>query len=237
MPKIILMTITYIVSLILTFASYFITINGQSTLEISNRFPVMFAPINISYMIWILIYILLAYWLVKNFKKTSIKQTVLFSNVCILQALSILFWHYEFFIIFFCSSVILVLYLFFLYNTYSFTNNTLTGRLPFSLYFAWSTFMMLTNASFILTSYEWHGFGLSNPLWAVILLTIGTAIALHIRYHHFDIIYPSVFIWAFIGIVLHNRLDELLVTTAALFLCGVLVVGILFVKKKPVYRN
>ncbi|MFJ7669321.1 hypothetical protein ACIQXI_19820 [Lysinibacillus sp. NPDC097195] len=237
MPKIILMTITYIVSLILTFASYFITINGQSTLEISNRFPVMFAPINISYMIWIVIYILLAYWLVMNFKKTSIKQTVLFSNVCILQALSILFWHYEFFIIFFCSSVILVLYLFFLYNTYSFTNNSLTGRLPFSLYFAWSTFMMLTNASFILTSYGWHGFGLSNPLWAVILLTIGTAIALHIRYHHFDIVYPSVFIWAFIGIVLHNGLDELLVTTAALFLCGVLIVGILFVKKKPVYRD
>ncbi|MGE7843328.1 hypothetical protein ACQKNX_21465 [Lysinibacillus sp. NPDC093712] len=237
MPKLILMTITFIVSLILTFSSYFIKINGQSSLEISNRFPVMFAPINISYMIWILIYILLAYWLVMNFQKTSIKQTVLFSNVCILQALSILFWHYELFIVFFCCSVILVLYLFILYNTYPHTNNALTGRLPISIYFAWSTFIMMTNASFTLTSYEWHGFGLSNPLWAVILLSIGVAIALHIRYYHFDIVYPSVFIWAYIGIAFHNRLDELLVTTAALFLCGVLFVGILFVKKKPAHRK
>ncbi len=237
MPKIILMTITFIVSLILTFSSYFIKINGQSSLEISNRFPVMFAPINISYMIWILIYIFLAYWLVMNFQKTSIKQTVLFSNVCILQALSILFWHYELFIVFICCSVILVLYLFLLYSTYPYTNNTLSGRLPISLYFAWSTFIMMTNASFTLTSYGWHGFGLSNPLWAVILLSISVAIALHIRYHYYDIVYPSVFIWAFIGIALHNHLDELLVTTAALFLCGVLIVGILFVKKKAAYRK
>lgn len=232
-----LMTITYIVSLILTFSSYFIKINGQSSLEISNRFPVMFAPINISYMIWILIYISLAYWLVMNFKKTTIKQTVLFSNVCLLQAISILFWHYELFLVFFICTVMLVLYLFSLYNTYSHSNNALSGRLPISLYFAWSTFILMTNASFTLTSYEWHGFGLSNPLWAVILLTIGVVIALHIRYHHFDIVYPSVFIWAFIGIALHNHLDELLVTTAALFLCGVLVVGILFVKKKPAYQK
>ncbi len=95
----------------------------------------------------------------------------------------------------------------------------------------------MTNTSFTLTSYEWNGFGLSNPLWAVILLTIGVVIALHIRYHHFDIVYPSVFIWAFVGIAFHNHLDELLVTTAALFLCGVLVVGILFVKKKPAYQK
>ncbi len=128
MPKFILMTITYIVSLILTFSSYFIKINGQSSLEISNRFPVMFAPINISYMIWIVIYILLAYWLVMNFKKTTIKQTVLFSNVCILQAISILFWHYELFIVFFICTVMLVLYLFFLYNTYSHSNNALSGN-------------------------------------------------------------------------------------------------------------
>ena len=95
----------------------------------------------------------------------------------------------------------------------------------------------MTNTSFTLTAYEWNGFGLSNPLWAVILLTIGTGIALYIRYHHFDIAYPSVFIWAYLGIALHNGFDELLVTTAALFLCGVLLVGILFIKKNPVYQK
>ncbi|MFJ7737573.1 tryptophan-rich sensory protein [Lysinibacillus sp. NPDC097287] len=243
MPQFIFVTITYIVALILTFSSYFIKINGQSSLEISNRFPVMFAPLNVSYVIWIVIFILLGYWLVMNLKNQrtqeslSLKQGILFGSVCILQMLMIIFWHLELFIASLIVTFMLLIYLFMLYNTYPLSNNKLTGRVPLSIYFAWTTFLLLTNLSFTLTSYEWNGFGLSNPLWAVILLTIGTAIALHVRFHHFDIAYPIVFIWAYIGIVLHNGFDELLVTTAALFLCGVLLVGILFIKKNPVYQK
>ena len=237
MPRFFLMTITYVVSLILTFSSYFMKINGQSSLEISNRFPVIFAPFNVSYMIWIVVYMLLGYWLVVNLKKTSIKQTVLFSSICIMQALAIVVWHHELFIVSIVSTFILVLYLYKLYRTYPLSNNSLTGRIPFSIYFGWITFSLMTNISFTLTSYQWNGFGLSNPLWAVILLTLGVVIALHIRFHYFDIIYPSVFIWSYIGVALHNGFDELLVTTAALFLCGVLLVGILFIKKNPAYQK
>lgn len=243
MPQFIFMTISYIVALILTFSSYMLNINGQSSLEISNRFPVIFAPLNGSYVIWILIFILLGYWLVMNPKgfrtqgKLSIKQGTLFGCICILQIVTIVFWHLELFIASLIITFMLVIYLFILYNTYPLSNNKLSGRVPLSIYLAWSTFLFMTNTSFTLTAYEWNGFGLSNPLWAVILLTIGTGIALHIRYHHFDIAYPSVFIWAYLGIALHNGFDELLVTTAALFLCGALLVGILFIKKNPVYQK
>lgn len=243
MPQFIFATITFIVALILTFSSYFIKINGQSSLEISNRLPVMFAPLNISYVIWIVIFILLGYWLVMNLKNQhtqehlSLKQGIQFGSVCILQMLMIIFWHLQLFIASLIVTFMLVLYLFMLYNTYPLSNNKLTGRVPLSIYFAWTTFLFMTNLSFTLTLYEWNGFGLSNPLWAVILLTVGTAIALHIRFHHFDIAYPLVFIWAYIGIAFHNGFDELLVTTAALFLCGVLLVGIVFIKKNPAYQN
>ena len=87
MPQFILMTIPYIVALILTFSSYIIKINGQTSFEISNRFPVIFAPLNVSYVIWIVIFILLGYWLVMNFKKQrlqerlSLKRGILFSSV------------------------------------------------------------------------------------------------------------------------------------------------------------
>ncbi|WP_134026021.1 hypothetical protein [Lysinibacillus sp. YR326] len=233
MPRFFLMTITFIVSLILTFSSYFMKINDHSFLEILNRFPVIFAPFNVSYMIWIVVYMLLGYWLVMNLIKTSIKQTVLFSSICIMQALAIVIWHHELFIMSIISTFVLVLYLFKLYKTYPPSNNSLTGRMPFSVYLAWITFSLMTNVSFTLTSYQWNGLGLSDPLWAVILLTMGATIALHIRFHYFDIIYPSVFIWSYIGVALHNGFDELLVSTAALFLCGVLLVGILFIKKNP----
>jgi len=212
-------------------------INDHSFLEISNRFPVIFAPFNVSYMIWIAVYMLLGFWLVMNLNKTSIQQTVLYSSTCIMQALAIVIWHYELFIMSIISTFVLVLYLFKLYKTYPLCNNSLTGRIPFSVYLAWVTFSLMTNVSFTLTSYQWNGFGLSDPLWAVILLTIGAAIALHFRFHYFDIIYPTVFIWSYIGVALHNGFDELLVTTAALFLCGVLLVGLLFIKKNPVYQK
>ncbi|KOS71538.1 hypothetical protein AEA09_00580 [Lysinibacillus contaminans] len=243
MPQFIFMTISYIVVLTLTFSSYFIKINGQSSLEISNRFPVMFAPLNVSYVIWIVIFILLGYWLVMNLKsqhsqkRLPTKQGTLFGSICILQIMTIIFWHQELFVASLIVTFMLLIYLYMLYNTYPLSNNKLTGRVPVSIFFAWTTFLLMTNFSFTLTSYSWNGFGLSNPLWAVILLTVGTAIALHIRFHHFDIAYPSVFIWAYIGIALHNGFDELLVTTAALFLCGVLLVGILFIKKNPAYQK
>ena len=62
---------------------------------------------------------------------------------------------------------------------------------------------------------------MSDPLWAVIMMTVGTALALHIRFHHFDIAYVFVFIWAFIGIAVRNGFEEFLVSTAALFLSAV----------------
>lgn len=231
MPQFILMTMSYIVSLILTFASFFMHINGQSSLEIANRFSVIFAPMNISYVIWIVIYLFLGYWLAMNMKKTSMKQTALFSCINILQALTVYVWHHELFIVSLGITLLLVLYVFMLYSSYPLNDQSMSGRLPFAIYFAWATFTCITNTSFTLTAYGWNGFGLSAPLWAVILLTLGGAIALHIRFHHFDRIYPSVFIWAYIGIALHNGFDELLVTTASLFLCGALFVGILFMKK------
>ena len=48
-------------------------------LEILNRFPVIFAPFNISYMIWIVVYMLLGYWLVMNLKRHLLNR--LFSLV------------------------------------------------------------------------------------------------------------------------------------------------------------
>ena len=243
MPQFIFMAIIYLVALILTFFSYLLNINGQSSLEISNRFPVIFAPLNASYVIWILIFILLGYWLVTNLKhyrtqgKMSIKQGILFGWICILQNITIVFWHLELFVASLITLFVLIIYLFILYNTYPLSNNKYSGRVPLSIYMAWSTFLFLTNVSFTLTFYEWNGLGLSKPLWAVILLTIGTGIALYIRYQYFDSAYPTVFIWAYLGIALNHGFDELLVTTSALFLCGALLVGIVFIKKNPVYQK
>ena len=124
MPQFIFMPMLYLVALILTFFSYLLNIYGQSSLDISNRFPLIFAPLNASYVIWIFIFLLLGFWVLKKFKrhcikdKLSLKQVLLFCSICILQIVTIIFWHLELFVASLITLSMLIVYLFLLYNTY-----------------------------------------------------------------------------------------------------------------------
>jgi hypothetical protein len=108
-----------------------------------------------------------------------------------------------------------------------------TERLPVSVNMGWISVATITNVAYILTYFNWGGWGLSDQLWTVIMLTVGTALALHVRFHHSDIPFALVFVWAFIGIAVKHGTSELLVTTASLFLSGVIVTGVLLIKKRP----
>jgi len=213
-------------------------LNGQTTGEISNRLPVLFTPAGYVFSIWSLIYLLLVFWVVglwrNRFNKDALyeRRSLLFIISCVFNIAWIFLWHYEYFLLTVIVMISLLLTLIILYRTYPVQDNRLSSRLPISIYLGWISVATIANISYALTVYEWSGWGLSDPLWAVIMMTIGAALALHIRFHHFDIAYPAVFIWAFIGIAVRNGFEELLVMTAALFLSAVLLVGIIFIRKK-----
>ncbi len=213
-------------------------LNGQTTGEISNRLPVLFTPAGYVFSIWSLIYLLLIFWVIglwrNRFNKDALyeRRSLLFIISCVFNIAWIFLWHYEYFLLTVLVMISLLLTLIILYRTYPVQDNRLSSRLPISIYLGWISVATIANISYVLTVYEWSGWGLSDPLWAVIMMTIGAALALHIRFHHFDIAYPAVFIWAFIGIAVRNGFEELLVMTAALFLSAVLLVGIIFIRKK-----
>lgn len=212
-------------------------LNNQTTGEISNRLPVLFTPAGYVFSIWSVIYVLLIVWLVGMWKKRQqdeviyTKRSTLFIISCVLNIAWIYLWHYEKFLFTVFVMIGLLITLVLLYRTFPDSDNSIKSRLPISVYLGWISVATIANISYVLTYYEWNGWGLSDPLWAVIMMTIGTALALHIRYHHFDIAYVFVFIWAFIGIAVRNGLEELLVSTAALFLSAVMLAGIIFMKK------
>ena len=212
-------------------------LNNQTTGEISNRLPVLFTPAGYVFSIWSVIYVLLIVWLMGMWKKRQqgdvnyTKRSNLFIISCVLNIAWIYLWHYEKFSLTVIVMVGLLITLVLLYKTYPVSDNSIKSRLPISVYLGWISVATIANISYVLTYYEWNGWGLSDPLWAVIMMTIGTALALHIRFHHFDIAYVCVFIWAFIGIAVRNGLEELLVSTAALFLSAVMLAGIIFMKK------
>ena len=233
MGRITLIFITLIIMATFSIIALWFGFNGQSIIEILNRLPQLFSPSNYVYLMWLVIFVSLLIWLIKyRFELFhSTKQRVLVFWIAALQMTFFYFWQDELFIVAFVIAFIETLLIFALYNTFALKAKPIHLRIPVALFLSWQIFMLLVDFSYIFVYFEWNGFGLSNALWVVIMMTVGTAAALHLRYHHADIISPIVFIWGYIGIAVNNGLDELLVSTAALFLCGVMIVGILFIKK------
>lgn len=239
MIRVLLMTLAYIGVVALNAMANILPLNGQTTGEISNRLPVMFTPAGYVFSIWSLIYVLLAIWIVgfwvrlRKGEAPSSKITVFFILSAVFNIAWLLLWHYEYFIWTLFAMVGYLLALIALYHQYNNEERKVTERMPISVNMGWISVATIANASYVLTYYNWSGWGLSDQLWTVIMLTVGTALALHVRFHHSDIPFALVFVWAFVGIAVKHGTGELLVTTASLFLSGVIVTGILLIKKRP----
>ncbi|PKH08794.1 tryptophan-rich sensory protein [Planomicrobium sp. MB-3u-38] len=239
MFRLILMTIAFLAIIAINALANILPINGQTTGEISNRLPVLFTPAGYVFSIWSVIYILLAIWIAGfwiRYKKEKELPSRAISLYFILSAAAnitwLFLWHYEYFAWSIAAMLLYLGSLILLYLQYGNNERKFTERLPISVNMGWISVATITNISYVLTYYNWGGWGLSNELWAVIMLTVATALALHVRFHHSDIPFTLVFVWAFIGIAVKHGLDEMLVTTASLFLSGVIITGILLIKKK-----
>ncbi|WP_281864898.1 tryptophan-rich sensory protein [Planomicrobium okeanokoites] len=239
MFRLILMTIAFLAIIAINALANILPINGQTTGEISNRLPVLFTPAGYVFSIWSVIYILLAIWITGfwiRYKKEKELPSRAISLYFILSAAAnitwLFLWHYEYFAWSIAAMLLYLGSLILLYLQYDNNERKFTERLPISVNMGWISVATITNISYVLTYYNWGGWGLSNELWAVIMLTVATALALHVRFHHSDIPFTLVFVWAFIGIAIKHGLDEMLVTTASLFLSGVIITGILLIKKK-----
>ncbi|RNF38423.1 TspO/MBR family protein [Planococcus salinus] len=243
MLRVLLMTVAFLAIIVVNALANILPINGQTTGEISNRLPVLFTPAGYVFSIWSVIYILLAVWIIgfwlrlKKGETPSVKITVFFLLNAVFNISWLFLWHYEFFAWSLVAMFGYLLSLIALYYQYDDAERKFTERLPVSIHMGWVSVATITNISYVLTYYNWSGWGLSNELWAVIMLTVATALALHIRFHHNDIPFALVFVWAFIGIAVKNNTDELLVTASSLFLTGVILTGILLIKKKPDQRR
>lgn len=239
MLRMMMMTLSLVVTIVVYATVNLLPLNEGTTWELAHRLPVLFTPASYVFSIWAVIYILLAFWIVdfrqihRNVDLTMRnRRAFLFIFSCIFNIAWIFLWHSEHFNWMIISKLMLLVLLLGLYFTYPKMENRLFGRIPISVYLGWTFISMITNTSYVLTLRGWSGWGLSDPLWTVIYLTIGTAIALHFMYHHGDFMLNAVFVWTFIGIAVKNGVDELFVSTAALFLSAVIFFGFSMMKKK-----
>ena len=218
--------ITYLAMIIVNGLANALPINGMITGDISDSYPNLFAPTGITFIIWGVIYLLLAahtaYQLGLFRKKGEEVKTALLKEVGILFSISslanvawIFAWHYKNILLSLLVMLIILVCLMLIYvriNKETLTaNEKVFIRLPFSVYFGWITVATIANATTLLVDKlgsPVNLLGISEVVWTVVILLIGLAIGAFTTFKNRDIPYGLVIVWAYIGILVKHLLAQ-----------------------------
>lgn len=186
-------------------------LNGLTTGEISDQFPVFFVPAGYVFSIWGLIYLTLICFVIYQALPRQITLAALvrirplFVLSCLANGTWIFFWHYGL-----TKSSVLIMLVLLLSLTAIYLKIKSAHDLrptqrwaikaPFSLYLGWITVATIVNITVALYSTGWDGSGIAPEVWSVIMLCVATALTLAFVIRNRDIIYGLVVIWAFAGI-------------------------------------
>jgi len=215
-------------------------INGQTTGEISDRFPVLVVPAGYVFGIWGLIYLGLAAFTVYQ-ALPGRRADPLLRRLGWLPALTgalnvawILLWHGEVFALTVPVMVALLATLAAIEVSLRGGGRTHTGAerwavaVPFSIYLGWITVATIANVAATLASLGFTGLGVDPPLVAAAVLLVGLAIACAMVLRFRDPAYGCVIVWAYAGIVVKASGSPLVpvVAGAAAVVVAVLVVAV-----------
>jgi benzodiazapine receptor len=217
-------------------------INNQSTGEISAKYPVLFTPAGYVFSIWGLIYLLLIGFVIYQAlpgqaKNTTVLNTSYFFLLSsIFNILWIFAWHFDFIGL---SLIIMLALLFTLIAIYLRVNtrsnnlsfaDKLFVKLPFSVYLGWISVATIANFSVFLYNINWNGWGIGDVTWTVIVILIGTILAIINILTRYDIAFTLVFVWAFVGIGVRHGSDLLQITAVALLGSAMIIFMLLWTK-------
>lgn len=211
--------LTFILMITVNALANILPINGIGTGAVSDSYPNLFAPTGLTFAIWGLIYLLLLLFTIyflglfqgdKSTVKTDLLRKIgfAFSISSIANSIWIFSWHYGIIPLSMLLMVIILACLIFIMQ--SIKRENFTGlekffvRLPFSVYFGWITVATIANATALLVDMGWKGFGVSENVWMVIIIAIGTLIGVVTTIRNKDVAYGLVIVWAYFGIWLKH---------------------------------
>ena len=238
----ILNIIAFIAVIIVNYLANALPINGVKTGDISNKYFNEFAPANITFAIWGVIYLLLISTIIWQFNligDSINKLNKWFLINSLLNATWLFAWHYELFIL----TLILMMGILF---TLIQLNKIIAEELPdnlslkwlpksaFGVYLGWICIATIANFTTFLVSIQFNKFGLTDTFWTGGVIGIGsiTAAMLVVRYKNIYI--GLAVIWALTGIIIRqNQLhDHFTAISWAAVTYGLAVVVSLFYTKR-----
>ncbi len=194
--------------------SAILPINGVTPAEVSDSYPNLFAPAGVTFSIWGLIYLLLAlytiYMLAADKAPAALisKVNFLFSVSSVANVFWIFSWHNKIIPLSMAFMVIILVCLILMMRMVTTDTHLLSEKffikLPFAVYTGWITVATIANATVLLVSLGWNGFGLSDELWTVIILIVGAIIGVLSGIRFKSIAYLLVMIWAYAGILIKH---------------------------------
>lgn len=215
----IFVAVSYLLMIAVNALANILPINGNNTGVVSNAYPNLFAPAAVTFSIWGLIYALLAAYTLYQFglfqkdhgksRAELFKEIgVYFSLTSVANILWIFSWHYR---LIGLSLLLMLVILFYLIKIADLLQKQKLSnkeiffiKAPFSIYFGWITVATIANVATFLVSIGWHGFGLSDQLWTILVLLIGATIGIVRTIQDRNVFYSAVLIWAYLGIIIKH---------------------------------
>ncbi len=208
----------FVVVVIVNALATTIPLGGMTTGQLSELYPNLFVPAGLTFSIWGIIYLLLGiyvvYGIVFSLRKPEPSDSfiervgILFVISCIANAGWIFSWQYRVLPLSLVCMLILLLSLIFMYRRLNVGRSSAGSsekymvHLPMSIYLGWISIATIANVTALLVYYKWSRFGVSEQVWAIIMIAIGILLGLLLLFYRKDIFYTLVVDWAILGILL-----------------------------------
>ncbi len=224
--KRILMILSLVLTLVVNFLANALPINGLTTGEVSDQYPILFVPAGYVFSIWGLIYIALIAFMVYSLTPKGLADEKidaiagLFVAANLFNAAWILLWHYLQFTLtlipifgLLVSLIVIFLKLQIGIEKRPFAQALLVN-VPFGIYLGWATVAVVANVAQVLYTWGWRGAPLTAPVWTVIMLGVASLLGLLMIFLRREVAYPLVLVWAFVGIWVKHGSTPLVAITA-----------------------
>lgn len=200
----------FIVTLFVNSLANGVPLGGQTTGEISARYPSLFTPAGFTFSIWGLIYLGLTAFVVyqalpaQRGNRLLAEISLPFKLSCAANAAWIFVWHYDQLLLSLVMMAGILVPLIWIYRVIGAHPvagvEKLLVAFPFSLYVGWITVATIANISAAQNGWGWDDAGLSAVNWTLLKLAVAGAIGATVFARRVDFVYLGVIAWAAFGV-------------------------------------
>jgi len=212
--------LAFVAVLLINYLANALPLNGKNTGELSDQYANLFTPAGLTFSIWGIIYLWLMVFI--GFQLVALFSAPLalrvepivdkigwyFAATCVFNFAWMFAWHWEQLLL---SVLIMLGFLVTLLRLNESIGaghskvNGLEKRIshwPLGIYQGWITVATIANVTALLVGSGWHGGGISEAVWAVLLILVGAAVAVFILFRQNNLGHGLAVAWALFGIYL-----------------------------------